>query len=50
MAKTFYLNTSPLERLTQYLRQPKEWMSIPCTDDGRYYKYAPEYTITDEPE
>ena len=48
--KRFYLNTSPLERLTQYLRQPKEWKSIPCTDDGRYYKYAPEFTITDEPD
>ena len=48
--KRFFLDSSPLEKLTYYLRTPSYWETIPTVDGGKYYRFAPEFTIIDEPD
>lgn len=46
--KHFYLDESPIERASYYLRNVDDWKCIKDRDGGFYYEYAPEYTITYE--
>lgn len=43
---------SPIEKVKLYLKHPEHWANSPSSEDKKYYKYAPEFTIdhTYEPE
>ena len=43
---------SPIEKVKLYLKHPEHWANSPASEDKKYYKYAPEFTInhTYEPE
>lgn len=43
--KRFGLLSTPLEKVKIYLRNPIDWEKGFSTEDIRYYKYAPEFTI-----
>lgn len=43
--KRFGLNLSPLQRMQVLLKDKNDWDNIPGSDDIKYYRYAPEYTI-----
>ena len=36
---------SPIEKVKLYLKYPEHWADSPSSEDKKYYKYAPEYTI-----
>lgn len=47
--KRFYLNETPLERVTYYLQQPIDWANSPIEYDlCKFYKYSPEFIIREE--
>lgn len=50
--KRFGILLSPIEKVKLYLKHPDHWANSPSSDDKKYYKYAPEFTIehTYEPE
>lgn len=50
--KRFGMLLSPIEKVKLYLKHPEHWANSPASEDKKYYKYAPEFTIdhTYEPE
>lgn len=50
--KRFGMLLSPIEKVKLYLKHPEHWANSPSSEDKKYYKYAPEFTIdhTYEPE
>lgn len=50
--KRFGMLLSPIEKVKLYLKHPEHWANSPSSEDRKYYKYAPEFTIdhTYEPE
>lgn len=50
--KRFGMLLSPIEKVKLYLKYPEHWANSPSSEDKKYYKYAPEFTIdhTYEPE
>lgn len=48
--KRFYMDESPVERVNYYLKNADDWRHMKNRDGGYYYEYAPEYTITYEPD
>lgn len=47
--KRFYLDETPLERVTYYLQQPKDWVDSPIEFDlCKFYKFSPEFTVQEE--
>lgn len=43
--KRFGMLLSPIEKVKLYLKYPEHWADSPSSEDKKYYKYAPEYTI-----
>lgn len=43
--KRFGMLLSPIEKVKLYLKHPEHWADSPSSEDKKYYKYAPEYTI-----
>lgn len=44
--KRFGILLSPMQKLQKYLCQSNDWENVPGNENKKYYKYAPEYTIT----
>lgn len=43
--KRFGMLLSPIEKVKLYLKYPENWEESPSSEDKKYYKYAPEFTI-----
>lgn len=43
--KRFGLESPPLERFHEYLKNPSDWEDSPTNESLKYYKYCPEFTI-----
>lgn len=43
--KRFGMLLSPIEKVMLYLKHPEHWEDSPSSEDKKYYKYAPEFTI-----
>lgn len=37
---------TPLQKIMKFLENPNDWENVPGGEEKKYYKYAPEYTIT----
>ena len=48
--KRFFIDESPLDKFRHYLSDSAGWEPIQNADMGYFYKQAPEYTITCEPD
>lgn len=44
--KRFGILLSPMQKLQKYLCQTNDWENVPGLKNRKYYKFAPEYTIT----
>ena len=44
--KRFGILLSPLEKVKLYLKHPEHWEDSPSSEGKKYYKYAPEFTIS----
>ena len=44
--KRFGMLLSPIEKVKLYLKHPQDWINSPSSENKKYYKYAPEFTIT----
>lgn len=43
--KRFGMLLSPIDKVKLYLKNPEDWENSPSSEDKKYYKYAPEFTI-----
>lgn len=46
--KRFGLLSTPQDRVFKYLEERNNWIASPVYDDIKYYKYAPEFTVSCE--